>query len=437
MVDINACLSYFVIFCIFPILLGISILLSIRLKWPQLRCLGKAMRNVFADKKRKGEMNNFAAIAAIVGGNLGAGTIAGAALAIAMGGPGAIFWMIVVAILGSVIKLACASLGTFYQDKQHHNRCIGGPMFYIQKGISSHRMSLCYCFFLIGASLTVGNLVQTHAFVYAFPDCNFATKTVCALLLAIPAAIVLSGGLKRFVAFMSYSIPIIGIVYIIACLFGLYIMRDRLGGALKEIFLGAFSLSSMGGGTAGIVLIKALHAGTSRGLFATDIGLGLAGIAHGNVSGQTLQEQHAREQGIMALLAPILVAILCAVTGTLVICAAPDLNQDASKICVDTFTTAFRSPLAGWFIPIIIYAFSFTTILAWAWFAEHTFFFLHHARWRYYYRLMFIAMIPIGAFMQTSLPWIIADICIDGLLLTNLLAIFLLRDKLSAIHNFK
>jgi Na+/alanine symporter len=308
-------------------------------------------------------------------------------------------------------------------------------MFYIKKGISSSGMSLCYCFFLVGASLTVGNLVQTHAFVYAFPNCNFATQTICALLLAIPTAIVLSGGLKRFVTFMSCSIPIIGIVYIMACLLGLYLMRDRLGCALKEILLGAFSFSSMGGGTAGIMIVKALHAGTSRGLFATDIGLGLAGIAHGNVSGhQGSQERHAHEQGITALLAPILVAILCATTGILIICAAPDLNQDASKICVDTFTTAFRSPWAGWLIPVIIYAFSFTTILAWAWFAEHTFFFLHRARWRYYYRLIFIAMIPVGAFMHTSLPWVIADICIDGLLLTNLLAIFLLRDKLSAIH---
>ncbi|MDR2371824.1 MAG: amino acid carrier protein [Puniceicoccales bacterium] len=436
MANLDTFLSYFVILCIFPALLGISIYLSWRLRLPQLRSLGNALRNMLTDKKRKGEMSNFAAVAAIVGGNLGAGTIAGTALAIATGGPGAIFWMIVIATLGSVVKLACASLGVFYQEKQHHDRCIGGPMFYIKKGISSHGMSLCYCVFLIGASLTVGNLVQTHAFVYAFPDGNFVTQTLCALLLAVPIAIILSGGLKRFVTFMSCGVPIMGIVYIIACLIGLYIMRDRLGSALGEIFRGAFSLSSMGSGSAGIMLVRALREGTSRGLFATDIGLGLAGIAHGNISNsQCSPEQHAREQGITALLAPILVAILCFITGILIICAAPNLNQDASKICVDTFVAAFRTPRAGWLIPIIIYFFSFTTILAWAWFAEYTFFFLHRARWRYYYRLLFIAMIPVGAFMDTSLPWTIADISIDGLLLTNLLAIFLLRHKILSIHS--
>ncbi|MDR1906931.1 MAG: amino acid carrier protein [Puniceicoccales bacterium] len=436
MATLDAVLSYFIIFCIFPLLLGISIYFSMRLKWPQLRSLGNALHNVLVDKKRNGEMGNFAAVAAIIGGNLGAGTIAGTALAIATGGPGAIFWMIVIAFLGSIIKLACASMGVFYQEKQHHDRCIGGPMFYIEKGISSHRMSLYYCFFLIGASLTVGNLVQTHAFIYSFSDCDVVTKTICTLSLVIPIAIIFSGGLKRFVTFMSCGVPIMGIIYIIACLIGLCLLRDRLGDALMKIFCGAFSLSSMGGGSAGIILIKALHAGTSRGLFATDIGLGLAAIAHGNINGHPYpQEQHAREQGIMALLAPILVAMLCSITGILIVCAAPNLDQNASKICVDTFVIAFKTPLAGWLIPIIIYFFSFTTILAWEWFAEHVFFFVHRARWRYYYRLIFIAMIPVGAFMHTSLPWIIADICIDGLLLTNLLAIFLLRHRLLAIHN--
>jgi Na+/alanine symporter len=381
MVSVKTLADHLVIFCIFPLLLGISIYLSSRLKWPQLRSLGDALRNLLTDKKRNGEMNNFAAVAAIIGGNLGAGTIAGTALAIATGGPGAIFWMIIIAILCSVIKLACASLGVFYQEKQYHGHCIGGPMFYIKKGTSFRGMSLCYCFFLIGASLTVGNLVQTHAFAYAFPDYDLATKTICALALTIPIAIILSGGLKHFVAFMSCCVPIMGIIYIIACLIGLYIMRNRLADAVVEIFCGAFSPSSLGSGTASITLIEALHAGTSRGLFATDIGLGLAGIAHGNIGrGQRSLMQHAREQGVTALLAPILVAILCSITGLLIVCTAPNLNQDASKICVDTFITAFQTPWAGWFIPIIIYFFSFTTILAWAWFAEYAFFFIHRVR---------------------------------------------------------
>jgi AGCS family alanine or glycine:cation symporter len=234
--EINPLLRYFVTLSIFPSLLEVSIFLSIGLKWPQLRYFGKALHNVLADKKRKGEMNNFAAVAPIIGGNLGARTIARTALAIATGGPGSIFWMIVIAILGSVIKLACASLGVFYQEKQHHNRCIGGPMFDTKKGISAQGMSLCYCFFLIGASLTIGNLVQTHSFFYSFPDCNRLTKTICVLFLAIPVAITLFGGLKRFVTFMSLDVPIMGIIYIIACLFGLYMIRGRLGNALMKIF---------------------------------------------------------------------------------------------------------------------------------------------------------------------------------------------------------
>lgn len=428
-------LQYFVVFLVFPMLIGISAYLSVRLKWPQLRCLGRAFGHLLAEKKSGGKMGNLAAVATIVGGNLGAGTVVGTALAVSTGGPGAIFWMVVVAILGSVIKLACASLGVFYQEKQHHERCIGGPMFYIEKGIASRPLSLCYCLFLIGASLSVGNLVQTNVFVKSIPNCDTWVKVVCILAFAVPAVVILFGGLRRFAAFMSHSVPIIGIVYIIICFIGICMMWDRVGFALKEIFSGAFSLASVGGGTAGIVLTRALHEGTSRGLFATDIGLGLAAIAHGNVDGSHLpRAQHARNQGIIALLAPILVAILCSITGVLIVCAAPDFSQNSSRICIDTFTTAFGSDYAGLLVPITVYFFALTTILSWAWFAEHTFFFIRRANWRYYYRILFIGMMPIGAFMQTTLPWKIADICIDGLLLTNLLAILFLRHRLVSIQ---
>ncbi|MDR1432979.1 MAG: amino acid carrier protein [Puniceicoccales bacterium] len=428
-------LRYFVIFFIFPALIGVSVYLSVCLKWPQLRHLGDAFKQLLVEKKEGGKMGNFAAVATIVGGNLGAGTVVGTALAISTGGPGAIFWMIVVALLGSVIKLACATLGVFYQEKQHHERCVGGPMFYIEKGVGSRPLSLLYCVFLVGASLSVGNLVQTNVFVKSIPNCGTWVKILCILSFAVPAVVILFGGLKKFAAFMSRSVPIIGIAYIAICCVGICMMRDRAVFALKEIFCGAFSLASVGGGASGIVLLRALHEGTSRGLFATDIGLGLSAIAHGNVDGGCLPlAQHARDQGIISLLAPILVAILCSITGILIVCAAPDFSQNSSKICIDTFTTAFRSNCAGLMVPITVYFFALTTILSWAWFAEHSFFFIRRANWRYYYRVVSIAMMPIGAFMQTTLPWKIADICIEGLLLINLLAIVFLRNKLASIH---
>jgi AGCS family alanine or glycine:cation symporter len=132
-------------------------------------------------------------------------------------------------------------------------------------------------------------------------------------------------------------------------------------------------------------------------------------------------------------LAPIFVAILCAITGVLILCAKPNFQQTASQICVSSFNIAFHSRYAGWFIPIVIYFFSMTTLLAWAWFGEHVFFFIQKPRWRIYYQSLFIAFIPIGACMRTTLPWTIADICIDGLLLINLISIFCLRKDLNAI----
>ncbi|MDR2435745.1 MAG: amino acid carrier protein [Puniceicoccales bacterium] len=432
---VDTFLRYLVLFLVLPALLGASVYFSLRLRWPQLRCLGEGWRRMFADKTKGGKMSNFAAVATIVGGNLGAGTIAGTALAIAVGGPGSIFWMAAVAVLGSVVKLACASLGVLYQTKQHHGRCIGGPMFYILNGVGSYPLSIFYCIFIVGASLSVGNLVQVNVFTSSFQSCSVLAKMACALIFMIPAVIILSGGLKRFAAFMSCSIPIVGIVYIVACLVGIVMLRHQLGSAIGRIFCGAFSLNAVGGGSVGILFSQTLQAGISRGLFATDIGLGLAAIAHGNVDSSDLPiAQHAREQGLIALLAPILVAILCAITGILILCSNPDLSNGASQICIDTFAIAFGTRYAGWFIPVIIYCFALTTILGWAWFAEHTFFFLRRSHWRYYYRAIFLAMIFVGAFMRTSLPWIIADVCIDGLLLSNLFAIFYLRRKIVSTY---
>jgi AGCS family alanine or glycine:cation symporter len=429
-------LRYLVLFFVLPVLLWTSIYFSMRLRWPQLRRLGEGLRQMLADKTKNGKMSNFAAVATIVGGNLGAGTIAGTALAIAVGGPGVIFWMVAVAVLGSVVKLASASLGVLYQEKQHHGRCIGGPMFYILRGVGSYPLSICYCIFIIGASFSVGNLVQVNAFTSSFSPCDTSVKVVCALALTIPTAIILSGGLKRFASFMSCSIPIIGIVYVIACVVGIVMLRHQLGAVARQIFCGAFSLRAVGGGSVGILFLQTLQVGISRGLFATDIGLGLAAIAHGNVENDHLTPaQHAREQGLIALLAPLLVAILCAITGILILCSGPDLTNSASQICVDTFTIAFETPHARWFIPAIIYSFALTTILSWAWFAEHAFFFLRRNHWRRYYRVMFLAMMFAGAFVHTSLPWTIADACIAGLLLLNLFALLRLRQRVMSVYS--
>jgi Na+/alanine symporter len=200
-------------------------------------------RRIEADVHRKvkdGKMSNFAAVATLVGGNLGAGTIAGTALAIAIGGPGSIFWMIVMAILGSAVKLASASLGVLYQEKQHQGRCVGGPMFYMLKGVGSRPLSICYCVFIIGASLSVGNLVQINAFTSSLPSHGIHVKIACVLAFIIPVAIILSGGLRRFAAFMSCSIPLIGIAYIIACFVGIIMLRHQVSSVIKPFSLRCF-----------------------------------------------------------------------------------------------------------------------------------------------------------------------------------------------------
>ncbi|MDR1438274.1 MAG: alanine:cation symporter family protein [Puniceicoccales bacterium] len=429
-------LQYIVLFLLFPLLIGLSSYFSFRLRWPQLRFLGKGFSHVLVKGGKTGGMSNFAAVATVVGGNLGAGTIAGTALAIAMGGAGSIFWMVAIAIFCSILKLIGASLGAFYQEEGRDGNCVGGPMFYMKKGKLPSGLSTCYCLFLIGGSLSVGNLVQMNSFLNSLQNPTFAMKVIGIIALAIPVGIILSGGLKRFASFMSCSIPIIGVFYIIACLIGIIVLRQRVIPVIGEIFNGAFTLRAVGSGTFGFAFLRALHVGISRGLFATDIGLGLAAIAHGNVKDDIASSMmRAQVQGQIALIAPVIVAAICSVTGIFILCAAPDFSKSASQICVDTFVLAFKTHYAGLFIPFIIYSFALTTILAWAWFAEHVFFFYEKPQLRLYYRALFIAVLPAGAFVHNRLPWNLADICICGLLLSNLTSMFLLRKKAEEIQS--
>lgn len=423
--------TYFILLVALPALVGLSLYYSHVLRWPQFRHFGRALGLMLGPKKEAGKMGNFAAVATIIGGNLGTGTIAGTAFAITSGGPGSIFWMAIVALVGSVVKLACALLGVRYRSEQSHGRCIGGPMFYLRDGAGQKGLAFLYCFFLIGAGLTAGNLVQISAFVDPFEGQTFLQ--ICMVLsLAIPAAFIFCGGLKQFAAFMSFIVPIMGVFYILACLIGLFLLRHRLPDAMGSIFYGAFGLRSIGGGLAGHLVLKSIQTGVSRGLFATDIGLGLAAIAHGNVDdSHTNLNVHAAQQGLIALVAPIFVVLLCVVTGLLIVCAGPDIGQNCGKICLDTFKIAFRSESAGLFIPIIIYCFALTTILAWTWFAEHAFFFFRKSSPARCFKVLSVAILPIGAFFRAKLIWTIADICMTGLLLVNLVGLFLLRREVT------
>ncbi|MDR2663910.1 MAG: alanine:cation symporter family protein [Puniceicoccales bacterium] len=434
----GAFLRILMVWIVTPILLLSSFYLSFRLGWPQFRKIGQAFHRVLADNGGRRRFGSFSAVAVIVGGNLGAGTIAGTALAIRTGGPGALLWMVAVALLGGVIKLSCAALGTLYQERRGGGGSLGGPMFYMTKGLNAFPLGVAYCILLIGAALSVGNLVQMNAFSSSLPKALPGCRTVAVLLLAIPAASIICGSLRRFSHFMSITVPIIGCIHMAICTIGILLLRNNVFPVIKNIFREAFAPTAFAGGVAGAAVLAAIQSGISRGLFATDIGLGLAAIAHGGVDrGKLPIERHAREQGIIALLSPAIVAAVCTITGVLILCAAPNFHKSASEICVETFVIAFRSTYAGWLVPVVIYSFALTTMIAWAWFAEHAFYFFRVPKLRTVFRVAFIALMPVGAFMGSSLPWTIADGCIAGLLLTNICAILLLSGKLAKIYGEK
>ena len=195
--NLDIFLKYFVLFFVAPVMIVTSLLFSIKLKWPQFTLFFRGIRYMMPSREKENKMSSFAAVAAIIGGNLGTGTIVGTAVALSTGGPGAIAWMVVTALLCSVVKLFCASLGVLFHEDQHNERKIGGPMFYMDKGLHFRLLAILYSIFLIGESITGGVFVQVNSFITSFGQ-NIDYKWALILSLAIPSAIILFGGLKRF-----------------------------------------------------------------------------------------------------------------------------------------------------------------------------------------------------------------------------------------------
>ena len=431
--NLDIFLKYFVLFFVAPVMIVTSLLFSIKLKWPQFTLFFRGIRYMMPSREKENKMSSFAAVAAIIGGNLGTGTIVGTAVALSTGGPGAIAWMIATALLCSIVKLFCASLGVLFHEDQHNERKIGGPMFYMDKGLHFKLLAILYSIFLIGESITGGVFVQVNSFITSFGQ-DIDYKWALILSLAIPSAIILFGGLKRFAKFMSFIVPIMGLFFIAACFVGIFNLRDNLPGAIKQIMYGAIGINPIIGGGIGFAITSAISTGMSRILLAADIGLGLAGIAHANVDIHTDDiKEHARKQGIVALIAPIFVGILCAVTGILILCSSVDMSLNGSEICIAAFNKAFNTDHAQYFIQAIIYCFSLTTILAWAWFAEHAFFYMRKSALCKIFKIFVIAIMPVGAYMHGKLPWHLADICANGLIITNIVAIILLRKHVTEL----
>lgn len=408
---------------IFPIVVIVGGYFSIRLRFLQITKL-KTAASLVTLKERKGGISSFGAMAAILGGNLGTGNISGVAIALMTGGPGALFWMWVMAILASITKYVGCFLGVNFQTKNQAGEWVGGPMFYLRDGLKSNFLSKLFCIFTITSALTVGNLVQVHALSLPISELN-----INPLYFGIPLALmvggVILGGLRRFAHVVSTLVPIMAVAYVGTCLLILFFFRHDISDSLRLIIESAFGIKSAVGGALGYGVLSAIRAGFDRGLFATDSGLGLAPILHAAVYDPSPTHDNRHTQGLISILSPMIVMIVCTVTGLVLLTTKAALRVDlaSTSMCMEAFRLGFKSLWAGQIVSITLFFFAFTTILTWSFCANRAVEFLFGTHFVRPFQLLFIAIIPLGAFLEEQAVWTIADFSINLMFVTNMIGV--------------
>ena len=452
------------------ILLATGLLYTVWLKFLPLRFLIHGFRHTFRHEKgAEGEVSNFASLCTALATTIGTGNIVGVATAIGTGGPGALFWMEVAAILGMATKYAEGLLAIRYREVTPEGRVIGGPFQYIEKGLGRRWKPLAVAFsiFGIGAGLFgLGTFVQVNGItsavlrvfdpafnpadpatgVHLFGTTYSAYAIVAGAIVTFAVAAVIVGGLKRIAIVASVIVPFMAVFYIIVCLLLIIGHIDALPGACMDIVRSAFNPAAVGGGAVGTFFV-ALQRGVSRGIFSNEAGLGSAPIA--SAVAQTHEPVH---QGLISMTGVFLdTTIVCTLTGLAIVVMGtwrPELGLQGVDITLAAFSQGlpFGGRIAEIVLMVSLVFFAYTTTLGWTFYSEKCLEYLVGIRRRWpvaILRVLFIIAVAMGPYFTVSVVWGFADIFSGLMAFPNLVALIVLspvvvkstRDYLSGMSS--
>lgn len=405
---------------IVPITFIIGFYFSVQLRWVFLTKFRHAIFILLKSTNAKGRMNSFAAVASVLGGNLGVGNIAGIAVALKTGGPGSLFWLWVMALLGAALKFVSCSLGILFKQSDKEVSYHGGPMYYWHLGLKSKLFARFFCIATILSALSVGNLSQVYSFAQSVPE---VPPLFIGVGMMVLIAVILYGGLKRFSIVSSILVPAMAIIYIVPCIWVLVTHIEFIPEALEAIVKEAFFPSAAISGAVGFAVIHIMQVGFNRGLFATDAGAGLEAIIHSSVSSPRKDYAFAFSQGLISAIAPLVVAVLCTCTGlVLIVSGVMDYDLQGAALCIAAFKKATGWDNISYVLSFVIFCFSITTILTWSFCYERVCYYLKPS-YSKILRIFFIVMIPIGSIMSCDMVWKLGDIAFNIMLVINLIAL--------------
>jgi len=379
----------------------------------------------------EGDISGFNALMTSLSATIGTGNIAGVATAIAMGGPGALFWMWVIALVGMATKYAEAVLAVHYREKDEHGMHVGGPMYYIKNGLGDNWrwMAAVFAFFGMLAGFGIGNGVQANSVADALNTTFGIPEIASGIILAIVAGLVLLGGIKRIATVAGKVVPFMALAYILGGVALLFIYIDNMSAVIELIFSHAFIPISAAGGFAGAGLMMAIHFGIARGIFSNEAGLGSAPIAHA-----AAKTDNPVQQGTIAMLGTFIdTIVICSITGLVIVASGAwqliDPSTNAAFSGASLTSAAFGGGLPGigeYIVTFGLMVFAFTTLLGWSFYGEKCAEYLFGVKSIVPFRIIWVIAIPVGATFQLDLAWLVADTLNALMALPNLVALLLL-----------
>lgn len=406
------------------LLLGTHIYLTIRLRFPQRKIFKAIALSVKRDKQATGDVSQFGALATALAATIGTGNIIGVATAIALGGPGAVFWCWLTGVFGISTKYAEGLLAVKYRVKTKRGQMIGGPMYALEKGLGWKWLAVLFAIFATLASFGIGSTVQANAISTLVENQYNVSPYITGLVVTALGAAVIVGGVKSIAKVCGMLVPFMAIFYVLGCIYILFVNHAYLLPALQVIFDSAFTTKAAGGGFAGSTLIMAARYGIARGLFSNESGLGSAPIV-----AAAAQTRNPVRQALVSSTATFWdTVVICALTGLVItssIIAYPDIDyHNGAALTKVAFS---KIPYIG--APLLTFGlstFAFSTTLGWSYYGERCVEYLKGKRWMLFYRMIYIVSIFVGSVVNLALVWNLAD-CMNALMaIPNLLSLICL-----------
>ena len=409
------------------LLSGTGLYLTLRLGFIQIRYLPRALGYLFKkDKGGKGDVSSFAALCTALAATIGTGNIVGVATAVQAGGPGAIFWMWLVALLGMATKYAECLLAVKYRVRDKNGFMAGGPMYYIERGLGIKWLAKLFALFgVMVAFFGIGTFPQVNAITHAMQDTFNIPVLVTAIIVTLLVGLIILGGVKRIATASSLIVPFMAILYVTTSLVIILLNIEKVPDAISLIIYSAFDPQAALGGAVGFTVMKAIQSGVARGIFSNESGLGSAPIA-----AAAAQTREPVRQGLISMTGTFLdTIIVCTMTGIVLVLTGAWNNPELAGATVTNYAFAqgLGTSIGATIVTVGLLFFAFTTILGWCYYGERCFVYLVGIRGVKLYRLAYIVLVGLGSFLHLNLIWIIADI-VNGLMaFPNLIALIGLR----------